>query len=214
MNNTLTDNVEQRKFWSGKFGDNYIERNKSIAELNEFYFKQTGFTQEQIFHSFFSDLEKDIKIIELGCNIGLKLSILKKMGFRNLAGVELNKKAFEIAKKINPDISFVNSSIEDYDLKEKFDLAYTSGVLIHINPLTLPQIMKKIVHLSEKYIFGFEYYSDELKEIKYRDESNVCWKQNFPQIFKNLFPELMTIKEQYIPYKDQNLSDIAYLLRK
>ena len=137
------------------------------------------------------------------------------MGFSNLSGLEVNKNAYEIAKKCNPDISFINSSIEKFESnREQFDLVYTSGVLIHIHPSALNAVINKIVNLTKKYIFGFEYYSDVLVEVPYRDHTNVCWKQNFPLLFKKLFPSLTTIKEEKIHYKNNDLCDIAYLLDK
>jgi len=140
--------------------------------------------------------------------------MLQKLGFTNLYGVELNKKALEIAKERNPKVVFANSSIEDYEPNEKYDLVYTAGVLIHIHPSALESIIRKIVNLTNRYVFGFEYYSDNLIEIKYRDHSNVCWKQNFPYLFKRLFPTIKIVKKEKFYYKDQDLVDIGYLLRK
>jgi len=215
MNNPTESDVEQRKFWSEEFGENYINRNKTMDEVNQIYEKQTGITVEKIFENFFSELDRKSKILELGCNIGLNLSTLRKMGFSNLHGLELNKKAVEIAKKNNPEIKFINSSIEDFDPKgEKFDLVYTAGVLIHIHPSTLSAIVEKMLDLTKEYIFGFEYYSDNLVEIKYRGHSNVCWKQNFPLLFMKSLPTLKIIKEEKFLYRDENVYDIAYLLRK
>ena len=211
----MNDTDNQKNFWENEFGTHYIERNKTLSEINEFYKQQTGITQEEIFTNFFSGINRKYKILEIGCNIGLKLSILKKMGFSNLVGLEVNKTAYEIARKNNPDVSFINSSVEEFKPNgEQFDLVYTSGVLIHIHPSSLDAIIKKIVNLTNEYIFGFEYYSDTLMEIPYRGHSNVCWKQNFPLLFKKLFPSLITIKEEKIRYKNKDLCDIAYLLRK
>jgi len=215
MNNIIENNAEQRKFWLSKFGENYINRNKSMDEVNQFYEQQTGTTKEQIFQNFFDGIERKSKILELGCNIGLNLSILRKMGFKNMYGIELNKKAIEIGKKENPDVTFIHSSIEEFDPKgKKYDLVFTAGVLIHIHPSSLHSIIKKIVNLTKEYIFGFEYYADRQVEIAYRGSSNVCWKQNFPLLFKKLFPSIKTVKEEKIHYKKENLCDIAYLLRK
>ena len=44
---------------------------------------------------------KNLKILELGCNVGINLEILKKMGFNNLYGLEINNKAIEIARVID-----------------------------------------------------------------------------------------------------------------
>ncbi|MEO9276697.1 MAG: pseudaminic acid biosynthesis-associated methylase [Nitrososphaera sp.] len=215
MNSPAESNASQRKFWSEDFGENYITRNMTMDEVNKLYEKQTGITVEKIFQKFFSNIDKKSSILELGCNVGLNLSALHKMGFSNLHGVEINKKAIEIAKKNNPTAEFVNSSIEEFDPKgKKYDLVYTAGVLIHINPSALDEIVKKMIDLTREYIFGFEYYSDNLVEVKYRGHSNVCWKQNFPMLFKKMIPSLQTVKEEKFHYKEENLYDIAYLLRK
>lgn len=214
MDNLAEKNIQQREFWMGDFGTNYLNRNNTIETVNELYKKQTGITVEKIFNNFFDKINRECTIIELGCNIGLNLSILNKMGFKNLTGLEINETAFSLAKKNNPDINFINSSIENFETTETYDLVYTAGVLIHINPDTLPLIITKMNHLSKKYIFGFEYYSDNLVEIKYRNHDNSCWKQNFPELIKKLNPFLKTIKEEKFQYKDENICDIAYLLEK
>ncbi len=214
MENNTSNNVQQREFWLGEFGDSYMQRNNNIEKVNEDYKKETGITVEQIFKTFFDKVDKKSKILELGCNIGLNLAILQKMGFNNLYGVELNKKALDIAKKNNKNVTFINSSIEDFESSETFDLVFTAGVLIHINPTILNSIIRKIINLTDRYIFGFEYYSDNLVEIKYRNYQNVCWKQNFPLLFKKIFPPLQVIKEEKFHYLNSNLVDVAYLLQK
>ena len=209
-----TSSIQQREFWLGQFGDSYMQRNSSIEKVNECYKKETGITVEQIFQTFFDKVDKKSKILELGCNIGLNLGILQRMGFTNLYGVELNEKSLDIAKKNNKNITFINSSIEDFESDETFDLVFTAGVLIHINPSILDSIIRKIINLTHRYIFGFEYYSDNLVEIKYRNYQNVCWKQNFPLLFKKLSPSLQVIKEEKFHYVNADLVDVAYLLQK
>src|SRR3989344_5376417 len=115
------------------------------------------------------------------------------MGFRNLTGIEINKNAYEIAKKNNPSITWITSSIDSFEPDKSFDLVFTSLVLIHINPEALNSIIKKIIKISKKYIFGFEYYADILTEIPYRGHRNVMWKQNFPLLFMQLEPTLKQI---------------------
>lgn len=190
-----------------------MERNKSINSNNQLYKEQISV--EQIFTEFFDNIDKRNKILELGCSIGLKLSLLHKMGFSNLYSVEINRKAFEIAQKNNPDITFYNSSIEDFDQNnETYDLVFTSGVLIHINPKILNSIVDKIINLTKKYIFGFEYYADKLEEVEYRGHSDVLWKQNYPLLFTKRSASIKAVKSRKFFYKNSNLCDIAYLLNK
>jgi len=206
---------EQHNFWLGSFGDEFLERLSSIKKYDQSYNEQTGTTMTKIFNDFFSNLDKDIEILELGCNVGTKLEILKNMGFSKLNGLEINPKAIQIAQKNHPEMNFINSSIEEYDSKGKtFDLVFTSVVLIHQNPKIIESIIQKIIDLSHKFIFGHEFFSENLEEIKYRENSNVMWKQNFPALFQKINPNLKLLKEEEIPYKQNNLFDKAYLFQK
>ena len=212
--NEIDINSKQREFWKGNFGAEYAERNFSLKNVNSSYEKETGVTVESIFQTFFKKINRNSKILELGCNVGLNLGILGNMGFNNLTGLEINSETIKLAKTRNSEITFINSSIEEYDSEnEKFDLVFTAGVLIHINPKVLDLILNKIIKLTTRYIFGFEYFSEKLEEISYRGNENVCWKQNFPSAYNKLLPEIKTVKEQKFYYKN-NSCDIAFLLEK
>jgi len=73
----------QHNFWLGLFGDEYIERTGSLEKLDKIYTDLTGIPITKIFNDFFSDFDRDIEILEFGCNVGIKLEILKKWGFQN-----------------------------------------------------------------------------------------------------------------------------------
>lgn len=227
-----SENLKQKEFWLSEFANSYMNRNSNIDYVNNNYKEKTGLTEEEVFIEFFSDLDKDLKILEVGCNVGVKISILQKMGFTNLTGLELNKNAYEIAKKNYPDIEFINSDIEEYETDKKYDLVYTCGVLIHLNPAIISNVVKKIFSLSKIYIFGFESYSEKLQEVRYRENLHVQWKQDFLGVYMKNFPELEILKQKKITYlndekaftkevgeedyteKNESLQDIAYLLKK
>lgn len=214
MNDELELNSEQREIWSGTFGDRYINRNQTIEEVNENFKKETGITVQSIFEDFFGKIPKNYSILELGCNVGVNISMLNKMGFGEITGIEINKKASDIASKNNPYAKIVNSSIEEFEAHQTYDIVFTAGVLIHINPDYLNFIIKKIVNLSREYIFGFEYFSEDLEEVKYRNQLNSCWRQNFPKLYLTSFPNLKIKKIKKIFYKETDLVDIAFLLQK
>jgi pseudaminic acid biosynthesis-associated methylase len=201
--------------WVGNFGDEYLDRVSNFEEEELRYKNDTGVIQEELYKECFDGFDRDISILEVGCNRGLKLSMLNKMGFTNISGIEVNQKAYELAKNTNPTAKIFHSDIKDFDSKStKYDLVFTSTLLIHIPPESLEIVMSKIINLSKKYIFGFEFFSENLIEIPYRGLSKALWKQNFPKLFQKLDPKLIIEKQRIIPYKDNQRNDITYLLRK
>ncbi len=163
---------EQEKFWLGQFGNRYINRNKSKRlKKNTDYFFEKIFKKKKI---------KISSIIELGANIGNNLESLKKIYKNsNLTAVEINNKACDILKKKNLKINVINSDIANLKLNIKFDLVLIKGVLIHINPLQLNKIYKKIYSLSKKYILIAEYYNPKPVKLIYRNKKNKLFKRDF-----------------------------------
>jgi len=93
-------------------------------------------------------------------------------------------------------------------------LVFTSLVLIHQHPDVLNEVVKEITEVSNNYIFGYEYYSDELNEIEYRGNKNVLWKQDFARIYTNQNPNLTIIKEIKYNYLNNSNIDNGFLIQK
>ena len=161
--------------WAGRFGDRYIQRNK---QLSNFEYHNTD--RLEVTQSFFNDIPRDASILELGCNIGNIIKILKNMGFTDVYGIDVNEKAIKLVRRANPQYKFEQSSIASYSPNRTFDLVYTSGVLIHQNPLFLPHIVEIMEELSSKWIFGFEYYAPKFEKIDYPIP---CYKGPYETLF-------------------------------
>ena len=161
--------------WAGRFGDRYIERNK---QLSNFQYHNTN--RLEVTKSFFEDIPRDASILELGCNVGSIIRILASMGFTDVYGLDINAKAIEIIRRKYPNYIFKCESIEDFEPVSNFDLIFTSGVLIHMLPKHLPEIVEKMERLSKKWIFGFEYYAPKFEKIDY---PTPCYKGPYETLF-------------------------------
>ncbi|MBC7411114.1 MAG: methyltransferase domain-containing protein [Bacteroidia bacterium] len=209
--------TKQVDFWKGDFGKEYTDRNThSAEEWDKFYVNCWGKSKIEMNESFLGHLPKESKLLEVGCNIGLQLNGLQRMGFTNIYGVELQRYAVEEAKKLTKDINVICGSGFDLPFKDNyFDLVCTNGVLIHISPNDLPKIMAEMYRCSNKYIWGFEYYAPETTEINYRGHTNYLWKADYAQLFMNQFPDLKLVKKEMYPYVDNPSNvDYMYLLEK
>jgi pseudaminic acid biosynthesis-associated methylase len=209
---------EQELFWQGSFGNKYIQRNKfnKIQDFNDFYIKRYGLTREQINKRFLKNINVNKPVLEVGCNIGNQLIALQNIGFKNLFGVDINKKSLIEAKK-NTNINFLESSAFDLPFKDNyFNLVFTNNVLIHIKPSNLDKIFNEIYRVSDKFIMGFEYYNKSLINIKYRNHKNRLWKGDYSNMFLKKFSNLKIIKEKIYKCHDENkdIYDKMFLLKK
>jgi len=211
--NTKTKQVD---FWQNDFGKEYTQRNTySKEELDEVYQKTWGITKSAINEEFFGNLDRDIKILEVGCNVGQQLRHLQNIGFKNLYGIEIQETAVEEAKSITQNINIIYGEASDIPFKDQwFDLVFTAGVLIHISPSNLPGALKEIVRCSRKYIWGHEYYSPELEEILYRGHKGVLWKQDFRKLYTDTIGNLKLIKEKKVKYVENENVDQMFLLER
>ena len=216
-NNMRRKMTEQMKEWSGKFGEEYTDRNlMPLDELDQLYINNFGISRTELNKEFLDDL-KIGRILEVGCNVGNQLLLLKKMGYPNLWGIELQDYAVEIARKRTSGINIVKSSAFDIPFKDSyFDLVFTSGVLIHISPDDIDKALDEMYRCTNKYIWGFEYYTGGgYQMVNYRGSNNLLWKTDFAKLFLDRFPDLKLVKEKKYPYlEDKKLVDHAFLLKK
>lgn len=213
--------TKPEKEWEGKFGEEYTNRNiMSPIALNKLYSKIYGITRISLNAEFFSKaaFDKDpteLKFLEVGCNVGNQLNMVRELDYNNLWGIDISEHALKIARQ-RSDFNIVNGNALDIPFKDNFfDMVFTSGLLIHIPPHKIHTVLDEIYRCSSKYIWGFEYYyPSEIKETKYRNEDNLMWKANYPKLFLDRFDNLKLVHKKLIKYKDNNNVDVMYLLKK
>ncbi len=215
----MKENSKQTKAWASEFGQEYTDRNKMpIKAMDIMYKHKYGMSRSDMNKLFLDDLGRDIRILEVGSNIGLQLIFLQSAGFRNLYGIELSPYAVQLAKTQSEGINIIQGSALDIPFRDNyFDLVFTSGVLIHINPEDLSKVMSGIYRCTSKYIWGLEYYADKMAEINYRpskEKVNLLWKADYPTMFCERFEDLRIVKKAYYKYLADENKDVMYLLRK
>lgn len=211
--------TQQENFWTGDFGREYTDRNsRHLNEWNDFYRRTWGQSKLEMNADFLSDLPREARILEVGCNTGMQLRGLQEAGFSQLYGVEVQPYAVERAKEFTQHVNVLEGSGFDLPFRDDFfDLVCTNGVLIHIAPEDLPRLMAEMVRCSRRYIWGFEYYAPETTAINYRGNEGFAWKSNFAQLFLDHFPELRLVKQRLYPYvldAERGNQDVMYLLEK
>jgi pseudaminic acid biosynthesis-associated methylase len=208
--------TEQTDFWQGAFGQEYTERNNSeLEEHDQFYIQEYGTSRTEMNRDFLMDLDIG-NILEVGCNVGNQLKSLQSINDWRLYGIELQPYAVERAKSFTRNINIIEGSAFDIPFKDRyFDMVFTSGVLIHISPEHIGTALDEIYRVSNRYVWGFEYFSDEYKELAYRENENKMWKADFKKLFLERFPDLKLVKARKYVYSSNNSNvDEMFLLEK
>ena len=167
----MTYQTEQEKFWATDFGNEYPDRNEGETLIA---------SNIALFSKILRSAPTVKSMAELGCNIGLNLTALNRIHQKfDLRGYEIN----ELATKAAADqkmAEIVNTTItEPLASDKKFDLTFTKGVLIHINPDKLDAVYENLFALSNRYIMVCEYYNPSPVAIEYRGHKDRLFKRDF-----------------------------------
>jgi len=210
--------TKQIEVWTGDFGREYTDRNTFTAEndYNQLYLRRYGLSQDEVNRSWLKDVPLDARILEVGSNVGYQLEALRRIGYRNLYGVEIQRYCVDKAKSLHPKVDIIQAQGGDLPFKSNFfDLVFTSGVLIHVAPDNLAAVQDEMHRVTRRWIFGLEYYAPELVELPYWGQGGLLWKGNYHGLFKSRFKDLRSIREELVEYRDEPGNvDQFYLLEK
>ena len=184
--------TEQSEFWKSEFGDDYIQRNQSKKLLASNLF---------LFGQIFSNCRPVPKsILELGANIGMNYKAVSLLSpDSSFLGVEVNAKALE--ELTSTGAQGLLSSIEDFAPTETYDFVFTKGVLIHLNPESLPDTYKKMAKASKKYVMICEYFNPTPVAISYRGHQDKLFKRDFAGEFLQTNPEFTQIADGFASHR-------------
>lgn len=197
----------QEAFWSGKFGDDYTDRNRGGIAGNINLFSRILRRTGEI-HT----------ICELGANIGLNLMALHTiLPEAELTGIEINQKAAMELSQL-PYVDAHHSSIYEAAFlgQEQYDLIFTKGVLIHQSPDYISSAYDILYRASRRYIMVCEYYNPTPVEVEYRGNTSVLFKRDFAGDLLDRYPDLELLDYGFAYHRDPHFSadDASWFLMK
>lgn len=198
--------TEQEEFWSGAFGDAYIDRNKGDALLA---------SNLNFFTKALQSAESPSSCIEFGANIGMNLRALKLLyPGQDQHGIEINADAAAQLAEVIPAENIVQGSILDFKPERTWDLALIKGVLIHINPDMLPEVYDRLAAAAGRYLMVAEYYNPAPVAIPYRGHSDRLFKRDFAGEIMDRHPELQLVDYGFAYRRDRSFpqDDITWFL--
>lgn len=197
--------TDQEAFWAGEFGDEYAKRNRSPELLRSNV-------------AFFAQILRRIpsirSIIEFGANIGLNLEALHSLHPQlDLHAVEINEEAVRELRTCEY-IQVYEDSILKFVSPRLYDLAFTKGVLIHIDPESLELVYDILYRSSSRYILLAEYYNPNPISIPYRGHTDRLYKRDFAGDMLDRFSHLDLLDYGFLYRRDPRFpqDDITWFL--
>ncbi len=162
--------MTNEEMWMGELGNESTIRNKGVYTERRFFW-------QKIIEEF-----RPRNTLEIGCNDG----------FKNLCwlgdyavGLEINMNAVTIGRKGNMSILWGKAT--DIPFKDNwFDLVFTAGLLIHIEPKEIKKAMQEIIRVSKKYVLCIEYYAVKERERSFLGEMGITFERPWNDLYTGM----------------------------
>ena len=175
----MTVNKRTLNFWKDEYKEEYMKKNASFDAVKGV----------EAWKKMLNKSENIKSIIECGCNIGRNIDFLKQIDPQfDISAIDVNETAINFVKDQYDITDTFVGRIEDSSFeKNYFDLVFTMGVLIHVDPEELHANAEKIVGMSKKYVLVGEYFNRTPTMITYQGKENLLFKRDFGTYFLENF---------------------------
>ena len=182
---------KQLELWRSDFGWQYTARNNN---------RITPEDQRRLVRDWGKILAHAVtphpeSALEVGCSIGRNLGALRHF-IPRIHGIDPNVKAVETASEMLAGSGVAVQEATAFDLPfddRSFDLVFTSGVLIHIDPDDLSRATDEIMRVSKHYIVCIEYFSHTPEKIPYHGREGYLFKRDFGKFYLDQYPGLKVL---------------------
>ena len=205
----MTDTVGPIDFWKGELGDDYVVRGRATADIVH--------VTARAFAEMLSHLQDSppTSILEVGANAGINLRAISGLTAAELFAVEPNASAREqlVADEVVPQDRLFDAVATKLPLDDgAVDLAFTSGVLIHVPPEDLETAYGEIYRVAARYILCMEYFSQTPASGPYRSHEGLLFKRDFGGMWLDLFPALEIVANGFFWSRTTGLDDLNWWL--
>jgi pseudaminic acid biosynthesis-associated methylase len=173
-------NSEQERFWAKTYSAEYMRANSEFdhelgASAWRSMLAKTGLAIDSY--------------LECGCNIGRNIQQLEAViPMARRAIIEISEPAFKyVTSRYKIGRAFHGPILDSRFAAGSFELVFTMGVLIHIQPVQLVANMMKMYNYSSRYVLMGEYFSRTPVVLEYHGEKERLFKRDFGKLFMESF---------------------------
>jgi spore coat polysaccharide biosynthesis protein SpsF len=114
-----------------------------------------------------------------------------------------------------PDVSVHRTSISNFRPEDsRWELVLTKGILIHLEPKSLPAVYRLLYDCSSRYVLVAEYYNPQPIAVPYRGHSGKLFKRDFAGEMLEQFSDLSLLDYGFVYRRDPThpQDDITWFL--
>lgn len=149
-----------------------------------------------------------MSVLEVGCNAGWNLRALRENSPGvTLCGIDINYSAIREAR--HEGFTAWEQGASEPIGRRNFDLVFTAGVLIHVHPYALKEIMRNIVEASRRYVLAVEYGDEKEVEVEYRGHAGKLWRRPFGKLYEDM--DLKMVETGFLT-KEEGFDNTTYWL--
>ena len=144
--------------------------------------------------------------MEIGCGDGrITELILENSNVRKYHAIDISGDRIERTRDIlsryfqTCSSKLTQSSFQDYQCREKYDLVIAIEVMMHVPPKDIEFFVKKMENLSKKYMLNLDYYPR--KGYEWKNQFNRNFSHPYSLIYDNLSLDIYQISMQRINNK-------------
>jgi spore coat polysaccharide biosynthesis protein SpsF len=200
-----TYKTNHETLWAGEFGDQYTERNANAPIASNL----------ALFSKALARCAQPASCIEFGANIGLNLQALRLLfPDQEQHAIEINKTAVNEMRKLIPGVTIYETSILEYMVTRTFDLVLTKGVLVLVDPASLPKTYDLLHAVTGHYLLVAEYYNPFPVDIPYRGHATLLSKRDFAGEIMDRHRDLRLADYGFVYRRDPSfpLDDVTWFL--
>jgi len=147
--------------WSGRSGSSFADMfTFGPEELDAGWERMAGIRRTALSRVVLdkAGLSPFAEILEVGCNAGNQLVLLRSMGYSCLAGIDICEEAILRARSRYLDV--VVGSARALPWKDgRYNLVFTSGVLSHVGPEHVGEAVRECIRVTRRWFWGCEYFA-------------------------------------------------------
>ena len=122
-------------------------------------------------------------VLELGIGFGrVTKEILDHYKIDRYTGLDLSQRYLDMVVERIPKVATVQSTIQDFETDESWDIVLAVEFLMHIPPQDIDKTIKKMADWSRKAIVSLDYYPT--KEARFEKLADHNWEYDYKEKYE------------------------------